>query len=192
MMEMSFPFCIFAIMYKKKIIKKKLPIVRKVRKSRTPKTRNSGTFTDAMFWNFIRASLRQRSRWWKPILECRKKSRRPYVGPLKRQKFEVQCNKCKNYFPDKQISVDHVIPLGELRCKEDLPGFVERLFVEVDDLQCLCSTCHLSKTASEKQFRKNKRILDNFKEDGTITIPVVSKMPRRKKFQPKNNGVSKM
>ena len=147
-------------MGKKRIIKK--PIIRKPRKNAAPKTRNSGTFTDMMFWNFIRASLRQRSRWWKPILECRNKSRRAYVGPLKRQKFEYRCNCCGDYFPEKQISVDHIIPLGELRCKEDLPGFVERLFVEAEELQCLCSKCHLAKTASEKEFRKNKRILDNY------------------------------
>lgn len=144
-----------------KRIKKKTSVIRKPRKNAAPKTRNSGTFTDSEFWNFIRASLRQRSRWWKPILECRIKSRRAYTGPLKRQKFEYKCAECGNYFPEKQISVDHKIPAGELRCKEDLPGFVERLFCEVEHLQVLCDGCHGKKTQSEKQFRMNKKLLEN-------------------------------
>ena len=60
--------------------------------SRVPKTRNAGTMTESAFWSFIRSALRQKSRWWKPITECKMKARRPYKGPNKRQKFEYQCN----------------------------------------------------------------------------------------------------
>ena len=81
------------------------------------------------------------------------KSRRAYKGPLKRQKFEYQCKECSNWFPDKQINVDHIIPAGTLRSANDLPGFVERLFCEVDNLQVLCSTCHNKKTQDEKSKR---------------------------------------
>ena len=73
-------------------------------------------------------------------------ARRPYNGPSKRQKFEYQCNQCKNWFPDKQIAVDHKIPAGALNSGDDLKGFVERLFCEVEDLQCLCDSCHDVKT----------------------------------------------
>ena len=48
------------------------------------------------------------------------------------------------------ISVDHIIPAGSLRSAEDLKGFVERLFVEIDGLQCLCDDCHSVKTQNEK------------------------------------------
>jgi 5-methylcytosine-specific restriction endonuclease McrA len=77
-------------------------------------------------------------------------SRRAYKGPLKRQKFEYQCNICKNWFPEKNINVDHIIPAGSLNCANDLPEFVERLFVEIEGLQLLCSTCHDKKTKQEK------------------------------------------
>ena len=47
-----------------------------VRKPRVPRTRNAGTMTEAAFWSMIRSALRQKSRWWKPIAECKKLARR--------------------------------------------------------------------------------------------------------------------
>jgi 5-methylcytosine-specific restriction endonuclease McrA len=124
---------------------------RVVRRASTPKTRNAGTMTESAFWGFIRSALRQKSRWWKPITECKAKARRAYTGPLKRQKYEYQCNSCKKWYPEKQINVDHICPAGSLNSAQDLPGFVERLFCEVDNLQVLCTECHDRKTQLEKQ-----------------------------------------
>lgn len=128
--------------------KKKTKVVKK--RIAAARTRNAGTFTESMFWSMIRSALRQKSRWWKPITICKLKSRRPYKGINKRQKFEYQCNICKNWFPEKKINVDHIVPAGALNCATDLPGFVERLFVEVEGLQVLCSNCHDIKTKQEK------------------------------------------
>jgi len=133
---------------KKKIVKKRI--------SKVSKPRNNGTMTESGFWGFIRSALRQKSRWWKPISQCKLDARRPYTGTNKRQKFEYQCNKCKGWFPEKQINVDHITPAGQLNCSNDLPGFVERLFCEVDKLQCLCKTCHDKKTLEEKQSKKKQ------------------------------------
>jgi 5-methylcytosine-specific restriction endonuclease McrA len=121
-----------------------------VAKPKTLKTRNAGTMTESAFWSFIRSGLRQKSRFWKPITQCKMSNRRVYKGPLKRQKFEYQCAECLQWFPDKKVNVDHITPAGTLRCANDLPGFVERLFCEIDNLQILCSTCHNQKTQSEK------------------------------------------
>jgi len=129
----------------------------------TPKTRNSGTMTESAFWSFIRSGLRQKSRWWKPITECKAKAKRPYKGPLKRQKFEYQCNQCKNWFPDKKINVDHIVPAGTLTCAQDLPGFVERLFCEVDNLQVLCTGCHDVKTQAEKNESKSNKAVQRMR-----------------------------
>jgi 5-methylcytosine-specific restriction endonuclease McrA len=123
----------------------------KIPRTKSPKMRNAGTMTESAFWSFIRSALRQKSRWWKPITECKMKARRAYKGPSKRQKFEYQCNSCKAWFPEKQINVDHIKPAGSLNCKEDLAGFVERLFCELDNLQVLCESCHDVKTKLEKK-----------------------------------------
>ena len=127
---------------------------KKPRKGAAPKTKNSGTMTESAFWSFIRSALRQKSRWWKPVSECKQKSKRPYKGPNKRQKFEYQCNHCKKWHAEKNINVDHIIPAGTLTCANDLPGFVERLFCEVDNLQCLCTECHNIKTQNERKHEK--------------------------------------
>jgi len=129
----------------------------KIKKKRKPKvirTRNAGTMTESAFWSFIRSALRQKSRWWKPILQCKLEARRPYKGPNKRQKYEYLCNSCGRWYPDKKINVDHIQPVGPLNCSQDLPGFVERLFCEVHNLQILCSTCHDNKTKLESEDRK--------------------------------------
>jgi len=122
-----------------------------VRRKTTPKTRNAGTMSESAFWSFIRSALRQKSRWWKPITQCKMEARRTYTGPLKRQKYEYQCNSCNKRFPEKQINVDHIIGAGSLNCAADLPGFVERLFCEQDNLQVLCTECHDKKTKLEKE-----------------------------------------
>lgn len=137
-----------------KRIVKKIP----VKRSRAPKTRNNGTMTESAFWSFIRSALRQKSRWWKPISEAKAKAKRPYKGCNKRQKFEYQCNQCKDWFPDKKINVDHICPAGSLKSAQDLPDFIERLFCEVDNLQVLCVTCHDKKTKHEKENKSNKAV----------------------------------
>jgi len=125
------------------------------KKPRVPKTRNAGTMTESAYWSFLRSALRQKSRWWKPIALCKQKARRTYKGSNKRQKFEYQCALCNGWFPEKLINVDHITPAGSLNCAQDLPGFVERLFCEVDGLQVLCETCHDKKTKAEKNGKSS-------------------------------------
>jgi 5-methylcytosine-specific restriction endonuclease McrA len=127
-----------------------MPRTKTIKKPRVAKTRNAGTMTESAFWSFIRSALRQKSRWWKPITQCKLKAKRPYKGPNKRQKFEYQCAICQKWYADKVINVDHIIPAGSLNCANDLPGFIERLFCEIDNLQVLCKTCHDKKTKTDK------------------------------------------
>lgn len=129
-----------------KSTRKKTP----AKKAKVPKLRNAGTMTDSAFWSFIRSALRQKSRWWKPISSCKSKAKRPYKGANKRQKFEYQCASCLKWHADKNVNVDHIVPAGSLKCANDLPGFVERLFCETDNLQVLCAVCHNVKTQDEK------------------------------------------
>lgn len=118
------------------------------------KTRNNNTMTESQFWSFIRSTLRQKSRYWKPIQQVKQDARRPYKGDNKRQKWEYKCSICSKYFSDKEIEIDHTIPAGSLTCAADLEGFIERLFVEKEGLSCMCKSCHLKKTNLERQNRK--------------------------------------
>jgi 5-methylcytosine-specific restriction endonuclease McrA len=114
------------------------------------KTRNNSTLTESAFWGMIRSTLRQRSRYWKPVSEAKKRARRPYSGDNKKLKWEYKCAMCKKYFIEQEIQVDHIVPAGALKCANDLPGFVERLFCEVDGLRVLCKPCHLDVTYPKK------------------------------------------
>jgi 5-methylcytosine-specific restriction endonuclease McrA len=118
--------------------------------NKPPKTRNAGTMTESAFWSFIRSTLRQKSRWWKPIGQAKMKARRGCVKCAPKQKYEYQCAHCKQWFKDKDVNVDHITPAGSLRSANDLAGFIERLFCEVDNLQILCNVCHNKKTQDEK------------------------------------------
>lgn len=124
----------------------KKTIAKPPKKLRVERTRASNTLTESQFWGKIRASLRNASRWWKPIADAKKNARRVYKGANKRQKWEYQCAECHLWFKDKEIEVDHIVEVGSLKCAEDLPQFVERLFCEVDGLQVMCKPCHRNKT----------------------------------------------
>lgn len=127
---------------------------------RVPKTRNAGTMTESAFWGWIRSSLRQRSRFWKPINKAKDLAKRKYTGPNKRQKFEYQCNACKDWFKGDEVQVDHIKEVGTLTCAGDLPAFIDGLFCEIEGLQVLCSECHNKKTQSylsEQRIKKQSR-----------------------------------
>lgn len=118
---------------------------------RVERTRNDGTMTESQYWSHIRSALRRAFRYWKPIQRTKMEARRPYRGSEKRRKWEYQCSSCGNWFPDKEVEVDHIIPVGTLKCGDDLKGFVERLSTE-DGYQVLCKSCHKEKTQKERKI----------------------------------------
>jgi len=117
---------------------------------RAIKTRNNGTMTESAYWGFVRSGLRRQFRWWKPMMEAKNKAKRKYVGKNKRQKWEYKCAMCNKWYIGKETSVDHIIPVGTLKCSDDLPGFLERLTVE-KGYQVLCKSCHQIKTNKERK-----------------------------------------
>lgn len=123
---------------------------------RVERTRNGGTYTESQFWSMIRSTLRRRSMYWKPIKYALEAARRKYTGPNKRQKWEFQCADCGNWYIRKDVEVDHIQAAGSLKCYDDLPGFVERLFCE--DPECYavrCKKCHLKKTKEDGKKRRS-------------------------------------
>lgn len=117
----------------------------------------NGTWTHARMMSFLRSNLRKASIKWPPIQAAKKAARREYSGPNKRQKWEYQCNMCFGWFMGKDTQVDHITPAGSLKSFDDLPGFVSRLFCEMEGLQVLCTACHKSrKTDIERHERNNE------------------------------------
>ena len=117
---------------------------------RVKKTRNAATLTESQFWGKVRSALRREFRYWKPALKAKLAARRKYVGDNKRQKWEYSCAHCSKWFPDKEIQIDHIVPVGTLKTYKDLAGFLKRLTPETG-FQVLCKDCHKEKTRKERE-----------------------------------------
>ena len=120
--------------------------------SRVPKTRNAGTMTEAAFFGKLRSVLRKGFMYWKPLQNAKNKARRKSQSDNKRLKFEYQCARCNEWFPGKEVQVDHTIPCGSLKCMDDIQGFFERLTEEDENLYSVqCKPCHQIKTTEERK-----------------------------------------
>ena len=125
----------------------------KKKRQLVPRTRNAATLTEAAYWGKVRSALRNAFRYWKPMEEAKKASRRR-SRTRGRAVYEYQCAECKDWFSDKEIQKDHIIPAGSLKSGDDLKGFLERLTPE-EGFQMLCKTkCHQAKTNAERQSKR--------------------------------------
>jgi len=86
---------------------------------------------------------------WPARFEALKNAKRPCEGKG-RQKFEYQCNKCKEWFPQKEVEVNHIIPCGSLKSWEELVPFTQKLFCHVDGFEVVCKPCHKEITRLQK------------------------------------------
>ena len=108
-------------------------------------------WTTSKFWSFLRSGLRSKWNRWPPKYIVLNRARRlKPKNKVGRHKYEYKCNKCKRFYQGKEVSVDHIVPVGGLNKLEDIPQFVENLFCHEDNLQVLCKTCHDKKTQEDK------------------------------------------
>jgi 5-methylcytosine-specific restriction endonuclease McrA len=114
----------------------------KPKTTRVPKIMNAGTMTQSAFFQWLRHVLRKASVTWKPIAEVRREARIPYKGKDKRRKYMYICANCGKEFKAEDTNVHHVVECGSLNSFNDLPSFVEKLFVEKAGLVLLCNKCH--------------------------------------------------
>lgn len=136
-----------------------------------PKTRCGGQWTQARFNTFIKNLLRQGTRKWGPIQQCLKDAR------IRRGFYLCACcgeevtatimttlknGKTKRV---KNAIVDHKDPIIN-----PYTGFttwsecIERMFCELENLQCVCHTCHQVKCAEEAAITKERKAKE--KNDG--------------------------
>src|SRR5882672_2578252 len=112
------------------------------------KTRNSGRWTEARWRSFVTSALRSASRRWPPKYEAIKEA---YVSTRINKKSgrkakHYRCAICGETFPQTQIQVDHIVPLGK---GLDWNQFIEALYCEKENLQTVCKPCHKIKTKKE-------------------------------------------
>lgn len=120
-------------------------------RQRVPRTRGNQRYTESQFWGFIRAGLRSKYQRWGPRYDTIADAKRKMKVKKGNQIWEYQCCKCKKWFAQKEVEVDHINPCGSLRSFSDLPGFVERLFCEKEGLRLLCKPCHKKITQEAKK-----------------------------------------
>ena len=122
-----------------------------------PRTHAGNTWTKARYFSFLRSVLRRGTTKYPVKFQVKEAARRPKdKAKPGRHRFEYECVDCNDWFPDKEVILDHIIPCGSLNDFDDLPGFVERLFCEPDNLQVMCVPCHHVKTKAENIARKKK------------------------------------
>jgi len=116
-------------------------------------------WTEKYILSRIRETLRKLSMQMPALRACRLAARRAYTaGDNPRQKFEYQCAACKQWFPEKETQVDHVVPAGAIKDFEAIGPFARRLlFPPPGDLQVLCICCHNDKTQAENRARREAR-----------------------------------
>jgi 5-methylcytosine-specific restriction endonuclease McrA len=131
-----------------------------VGRGRTPPYPAHPEWTTSRFWSFIRGALRAKFRSWPEKYKakaaaseaCRTGTYKTgrHAGEPKYTTY-YKCAVCEEHFRDKDIEVDHMIQAGSLKCKEDLAGFVDRMFCSAEHLQVVCKPCHKIKTAEERK-----------------------------------------
>lgn len=152
------------------------------------------------WWTYLRGCLRKA---WStnPIkLELLKEKRKQIPNPNPKGKkatvWGFDCEMCHKTFPISECQVDHKLPAGKLQCKEDIPGFVERLlFVGKEDLRLVCKDCNNALALADKSgityeeaiIEKKAIQLEKDKQDKAFIlehgkIPARNKAERRKQL----------
>jgi 5-methylcytosine-specific restriction endonuclease McrA len=123
------------------------------RKSLVEKTKNLNTWTESEYFSRIRSALRRVFRYYKPMMKALELASRPSQDTSnKRLKKEYQCEICTNWFPRKNVEIDHKIECGSLKTYDDIVPFIKRLTAEnPSDYAILCKPCHLKKGKEYKQ-----------------------------------------
>lgn len=83
-------------------------------------------------------------------------ARQNVIKQARVERGSYQCNICKQVgFKRQDLHVDHISPVVNIEDGfKTLDEYATRLYVEEDQLQAVCKTCHEIKTRNEDQMRK--------------------------------------
>lgn len=125
--------------------------------SRGEKTRNDYQWTEARYRSFIVSALRKTWVRW-PV-------RNKVKGDARVERGKYLCAGCGEIVPSSikndagkrinNVTVDHIEPVVDPEVGfTTWDDYIERMFVERDNLQALCKECHDRKSAEERQRKK--------------------------------------
>jgi 5-methylcytosine-specific restriction endonuclease McrA len=110
--------------------------------------------------HFLTNKLRRISYQWPP--------RKAAIVAARVSRGKYKCASCEGEnFGPKDIQLDHIIPVVDEEIGwTDWNTYIERLFCDEENFQCLCRPCHAAKTFFEQEIRKQvKREKNNKEED---------------------------
>lgn len=119
-------------------------------------TRNEKEWTEARFFAFVKGGLRSISQRWPPKYStlneaCIGQRINPKSG---RWAKHYTCAACDIAYPQKDVEVNHRIPVIPVSGFDSWDGLIERLFCEKEHLEVLCKPCHKLVSAKENIERK--------------------------------------
>lgn len=126
-------------------------------KSLTRDRYNNNQWTQSRFNSFVKSALRTASVRWEPryrTLEDAFVGRQINVKSGKLAKHFL-CSKCGGHFPQKDVEVNHKIPVVPVEGFTSWDVVIDRLFCEKDGLEIVCKPCHKAITKLENEQRKN-------------------------------------
>lgn len=119
------------------------------------KPHNNGTWTEARKRSFIISALRQATMKWGPKWAAVddsfvEKGKNPVTGkPCKLHR----CALCGLLYKKGDMKADHIEPVVDPSVGfQDWNTYVERMFVEKEGYQAVCTTCHKLKTSEEREI----------------------------------------
>ena len=132
------------------------------------KTRNGGEWTESRYESFIKNALRAAHRKWGPACRAKRKA-------STRRGF-YRCASCGDEVPatiaavyksgkkqgqayrKKNALMDHRSPVVDPQTGfVDWNTYIERMYREEEDYDCLCDECHSQKSAEERVVRTEVR-----------------------------------
>lgn len=80
-------------------------------------------------------------------------------------KTKFKCASCQNVFDREETHMDHANPVVDISGFTNWDDYINSLFCDESNYQCLCISCHDTKTQSEnKQRREIKKTIDKKKK----------------------------
>lgn len=110
---------------------------------------------------YIQNVLRQGTIVWSGRRQALERARKPFPERISKSgklimKYHWQCRQCEQWFRDESaMQVDHIVEVGPFR--GDWNDWIDRLFCGLENLQVLCTVCHMKKTSGYNATLKFKR-----------------------------------